>query len=354
MFELNTARTCRIPFCSNVATGHENFCGACSKAVDLINTEHADAVGGVLDYIDHTKQLWDDSPTRRVTPLQLGSSELLDALGEPRGLVRGGTTLVSSAVHNFKTGFLNTLFVQAALFNHPSMFDPTRKPLLVLIHTENEESDTVLWIYKYLKENETGEVVDIDPTTLDDDGYSAIEDYVSNRLTCRGYYVDIRKIDPSTTTAEAFIDKMTLLEASNYEIHGIFFDMPTMLLGPANNNPAKKRRDIIRELRIYSSAIGSALMFTHQLSPQVLSLLRESTSREFVQEVSGKGFHDGCPDLNQEVDTVITIDLDCTNRLPLLNVQVVKKRNQPWDYHDGFIKLPLQPVGGLMWDKPTE
>lgn len=54
---------------------------------------------------------------------------------------------VNSLQHNYKSGFLKSIFMQVARFNRPQMKDPKKKPALIYLSFEDETVDTLEYMY---------------------------------------------------------------------------------------------------------------------------------------------------------------------------------------------------------------
>ena len=134
-----------------------------------------------------------------------------------------------------------SLFTQIALFNKPCLRDKTRKPLLLFVSFENEIQDNLLWIYRYLKENDTGEAV-IDADVNIDEAAR----YVSERLRETGFEIRMDRFDPTEFGPASFVSYLDSLYADGYEIVGLVVDYLNML--PKTGIEAKTAGDDIRLL----------------------------------------------------------------------------------------------------------
>lgn len=156
--------------------------------------------------------------------LRTGWKGLNRALGTVGAFKRGEFGLIGGLPHNFKSGFMLSLFVHFALFNKPFLRDKTRKPLLYFITMENEIGDNLLWIYKYLKENDTGVAV-IDSEI---DQEEAAE-YVAMRLRSNGFEVKMDRFDPTEFSCASLVGVLEGLMAEGYEIVGLLIDYLNMI-----------------------------------------------------------------------------------------------------------------------------
>ncbi|AEH03557.1 DnaB-like replicative helicase [Pseudomonas phage PhiPA3] len=167
-----------------------------------------------------------------------GFNRILGSLGAFR---RGEFITTAALQHNFKSYMLMLLFSHIALFNRPFMRDKTKKPLLLFVTLENEISDNLLTIYKYIRENETGEeiiVADIDKREA--------AAYVCARLQENGFNVKMIRFDPTEFTIGGFTNYLDGLQSQGYEIQMLMVDYLNML--PKTGLDAKVAGDDIRLL----------------------------------------------------------------------------------------------------------
>lgn len=283
--------------------------------------------------------------------LQLGLKGLNRMLGKVAALKRGEFGIVGGLQHNFKSGFMMMLFVHIALFNKPFMRDKTRKPLLYFITFENEIPDNLLWIYKYLKENDTGEpVVDAE---VDINEAAA---YVQERLMANGFHIRMDRFDPSDFTAASLISTLDALYADGYEIQLLITDYLNMI--SKSGIDAKVAGDdirlLFRRMRNYTTPRGITFISPHQLSSDALQLTRENVE-DFVKVVANKGYYDGCRRLGQEPDLEIFIHIVKINGASYLTVQRGKHRNANLTPEkDQYAVFPFQQVGTIPWDLDKE
>ena len=278
--------------------------------------------------------------------------------GEHGGFRRGEMIVVGALQHQFKTGFTLSIFKQAALYNTPWMRDPTKKPLLLHISTENDLQINMLWLYSNIKENETGEEVDLNYFKVEDEEekkrrFSEAVRYVHERMSATGYHVRMVRMNPSDTTVHSLFEKILELEAEGYEIHLIVCDYLNMISkkGCTVGGPSGEDiRDLYRRVRNFTSPKGITFITPHQLSSDAKSLVRGGVEN-FVQEIANKGYYDGCKRVDQEVDMEIYIHIVKVNGASYLTMQRGKHRKVKItpDRHLHCV-LPFSPVGAIRDD----
>lgn len=277
---------------------------------------------------------------------KLGWKGINRMLGKLGALRRGEFVLGGGLQHNFKTGFALTIFAHVCLFNRPFMRDRNKKPLVVFVTLENELSDNLLILYKYLVENETGEAVDeslinpIEATT-----------YISARLQESGFKVLITRFDPTEFTISGFTGWLDSLQAQGYEIQYLCVDYLNML--PKTGLDAKVAGDdirlLFRRMRNYTAPRGITFFSPHQLSSDALQLMRENTE-DFVKIVANRGYYDGCRRLGQEPDLELIFHIVKVAGKSYFTVQRGKHRNNVTAEVDQYCVLPFAAVGTIPWD----
>lgn len=282
--------------------------------------------------------------------LQSGWKGLNRALGQTGAFRRGELTIIGGLQHHFKSGFLMSLFVHAALFNKPVMRDKARKPLLYFISFENEITDNLLWIYKYLKENDDGEAV-IDSQV----NVAEASVYVSERLRATGFEIRMDRYDPTDFTATSLTSTLEGLIADGYEIHGLYLDYLNMISksGIEAKVAGDDIRFLFRKIRNFCSPRGIALFSPHQLSSDALQLTRDNVD-DFVKVIANRGYYDGCRRLGQEPDLELMIHKVVTDGKSYLTVQRGKHRNAVTPEKDLYFVLPFMPIGTIPWDVDRE
>lgn len=290
--------------------------------------------------------------------LRMGWQGLNRMTGEHFGIRRGETVVVGALQHNFKSGFTLNMFKHAALYNVPFMRDPTKKPCLVHISTENDLQLNIIWLYANLVENETGQECDLSQFNVEDPELKAqriaeATRYVHERLTANGYHIKMVRMDPSNTSYHSLFEYIQKLEADGYEIHMVVCDYLNMIskAGCTQGGPTGADiRELFRRVRNFMSPRGIAFVTPHQLSTEAKGLVRGGVEN-FVQEIANKGYYDGCRTIDQEVDLELYIHIVKVNGASFLTVQRGKHRKvKITPEKDLYCVLPFSPVGGIRDD----
>lgn len=271
-------------------------------------------------------------------------------LGSTGAFRRGEFIIGGGLQHNFKSGLAMCLLTHICLFNKPFLRDRTKRPLIVFVTLENEITDNLLFIYKYLKENETG----ISILTKDIDVNEAAQ-YVCARLEESGFSVKMIRFDPTEFTIAAFTNYLDGLAAEGYELQMLFVDYLNML--PKTGLDAKVAGDdirlLFRRLRNYTSSRAITVFTPHQLSSDALQLTRDNVE-DFVKIVANRGYYDGCRRLGQEPDLEVLFHKVVFKGKSYLTFQRGKHRNTVTREDDQYFILPFDDVGTIPWDEDKE
>lgn len=271
-------------------------------------------------------------------------------LGPNEVMKRGEFVLMSALQHNFKTGTMLSLYTHFALFNKPFLRDPTKIPLLYFVTLENEVPDNVLWLYRYMKENETGVAV-IDSEVNPQEAAA----YVIGKLSENGFKVIMDRFDPTEFNAAGFLARLDQLQAEGYEIIALLVDYLNMVskTGIDFKVAGDDIRYLFRRIRNYTSPRGILTLTPHQMSSDAVSLLRENIE-DFVKTVANKNYYDGCKRLGQEPDLEFFQHIVKTGGKSYLTLQRGKHRNVVCAEKNMYFVLPFQEIGTIPWDIDKE
>lgn len=228
-------------------------------------------------------------------------------LGEVGGIRRGDQACIGALQHNFKSGLLLHIPRMIAQYNTPYMLDPKKKPLIVHISLENDAEDNTLALYKWFKENETGEKVDVRDPDFDD---LAAAKYVKEKLGVNGYHFKFFRFEGTDFTYTKFIALLEDLQRE-YEIHMVSVDYLNLMSkqGCQGGTDSAIIRELFRRMRNYCNPRDIAFLTAHQLSSDAKNLLRMGCDN-FVKEVANKGYWADCRQLDQEIDLEIIVNLE--------------------------------------------
>lgn len=294
-----------------------------SSALDIIATmEHFTAentaqgirgIAGVVDYVDYgneqeLEELFELAQQEVALDgiLKTGYQAINRMMGDYGGFRRGDMIVVGAFQHNYKTGFTLNLTRQIATYNKPYMLDPSKKPLIVHLSTENHSTDNLMLMYQSIYENEYGTACDTRNVTRDQAAR-----YVKERLGVNGYHFKALRVDPSEFTYQSLFSMIMELEAEGYEIHLLTIDYLNMFnkAGCVQAFTGSDTRDLFRRVRNFCSKRKITVITPHQISTEAKVLLRQGV-QYIVKELVGKSYWDSCKTLDQEVDIEILIHIE--------------------------------------------
>lgn len=227
-----------------------------------------------------------------------------------KGFRKGQMGIVCSLQHNYKSGFLKSVFMQVARYNQPQLKDPKKKPALVYLSFEDETIDTLEFMYTYLYYHVNRRLPE-NEDDLKNLSTEQIQDYVIKRLGTNGFEIFLVRADPSLWTYQNIFSLVNQYEAQGYEVQMMILDYLAILptTGCDNSGPAGTAlRDMFRRVRNFSSSKNIAMISAHQLSTESKALIRNGIQDSlFVKEVAGKGYTEGSKQIDQVVDFEIYI-----------------------------------------------
>lgn len=274
-----------------------------------------------------------------------GINRMLDG-----GFRLGETWVIGALQHQYKSGFSLTIFKQIALYNIPTLKDPTKKPLLLRISFEDDLKLNFQFLYANLKENETGQVMSEDD--LKNIPAEELASYVNERLSVNGWYTHFMFVNPSDWTYRDVINKIIELESQGYEVQLCMLDyllkLPTT--GCDQGPMGHDIRNLYERLRNFFAARSICFITPHQLSTEAKQLVRDG-SLDFVKKINGGGYYAGCKQIDQVVDGELYIHIEKLNNESQLTIQRGKHRKikqTPWEYL--YAVLPFVKGGGIRDD----
>lgn len=215
-----------------------------------------------------------------------------------------------SLQHNYKSGFLKSVFMQIARHNQPRLKDPKKKPALLYLSFEDETIDTLEFMYTYLYYHENRKLPE-DTDDIKSMSTEQIQDYVIKRLGQNGFEIFLVRADPSVWTYQNIFSLVNQLEANGYELQFYVIDYLAILptTGCDNSGPTGTAlRDMFRRVRNFNSSKQIGCSVAHQLSSESKALIRNGIQDSlFVKEVAGKGYTEGSKQIDQVVDYEIYI-----------------------------------------------
>lgn len=262
--------------------------------LNLMNMSDPDSLKRVLEQAK-------ENSTGGGSVFKTGYHALNRMLGEANGLRRGMFVLIGALTHGYKSGLCHDLFRHACIYNSPVVSEENKIPTILYFSTENGAEEDLMRMYTRLRENETGEAVDISQVDI---GFAS--KYISSRLQERGWHVDMLRINPGDFDFVKLAAIVTKYESAGHEIYAIFFDYLSLI----NKTQFKGGvigediRQLMEKTRTFMSARNILFVTPHQLSQEAMTLSRTNIPN-FVQEVAGKNYWDGSRRIANEADLEI-------------------------------------------------
>lgn len=182
-----------------------------------------------------------DAATDGTAMLNLNWGPDHPVFGHGGGLVYGTITSIAAPVHNFRTGMALSLLTHAGVVNMPPEVDEGQVPTLVFVTAENAPADLYLWIYRYLKENDTGTaLVDVDPDVA--------RRYVRRIIGGNGWAVRILSVEPSLTDV-AGLTALLLNEVAGGFTPGLVVVDPGECIGSGDDAGIETLKEFVSQHR---------------------------------------------------------------------------------------------------------
>lgn len=226
------------------------------------------------------------------------------------GMRPGDAVVVGALQHSYKTGMTLSMFAQIALFNRPEPFliDFNKKPLLLRISFEDSMANNLMFLYQYLKYNETRQKVN-----LKDIDIKEANQYIKEQLHQNGWHVKMIRVDPDQWTYRSIFNKIVEYEAQGYEVKVLMLDYLSKIskAGCVNNGMiGGEMADLLSKLRNFSASRGMLFVTPHQLSTEAKMLARSGIAEDqLVLEWKGKGYWEGNKGLDRVYDIGILLHL---------------------------------------------
>lgn len=219
--------------------------------------------------------------------------------GKSGGGRRGESLLIGAMEYNYKSSMCLQHFRWAATYNIPKLTDPSKKPLLYRMSLENDLHQDILFLYQEIYANEHGQIPDMDKINIDE-----ADAYVKDRLQRNGWHVIIEQYDPNKLTYHTVLKILDDLQSQGYEIHLFNVDYIAMIdkAGCGGGAMGDDIRLLFRRVANYCKAKNIWYITPHQIGSKAFELRRQGREDDFVKDIAGRGYWDGCQRLGQEPD----------------------------------------------------
>lgn len=329
-----------------------------NKLEGMVNTTSSDDPG-VIDEIDMTNENALEAITKRVSESNQGVRILKSGWKELNKMTQGGFRgremwTFNALPHNYKSGMLQSLFVQFCTLNTPELKDPSKKPAIIYISFEDNSDVFTEFMFKYLYWKEYNKEPTVNEMTPLEMGK-----YIKEKLTATGYTPITLRVDPGKWTYRDLFNKILTYEASGYEFHACIVDYLTKLptTGCKSNGPmGSDVVDLFQKCRSFFSIKEICFITAQQLDTRSRELLKGdkgdlefsssaiNKAKEFVKEVASKGYTEFTKQTDQIVDGEICMHIVRDKDKSLLTLQRGKHRiTSIISDHDKYQTLTFQP-----------
>lgn len=221
--------------------------------------------------------------------------------GPAGGWRRGMSLLVLAMEFSYKSSMCLHIFRWLAVYNKPYVSEEKKdkKPLLYRMSLENNLWQDVLYLYQEIYANEHGVLPDMEAVD-----YIDADRYVKAKLQANGWHVIMEQYDPNQLNFRTVFDIIEKLEADGYDVQHFNIDYLAMIdkAGCEGNATGDDIRTLFRKTANFCKKKNIYLVTPHQISSDAFQLRRAGREEDFVKDVAGKGYIDGCRRLNQEPD----------------------------------------------------
>lgn len=219
--------------------------------------------------------------------------------GEYGGGLPGESLLVGAMEFNYKSSMCRNLLRWACIYNKPKLIDPKKKPLIYRMSLEDDYQKDIIQIYKEIYANEYGSLPDMATIDIDE-----ANKYIFDRLQRNGWHVIIEQYDPNKLTYQTVIQILDNLQAQGYEIKMFNVDYIALIdkAGCTGGSTGDDIRLLYRKISNYCKANQIWYITPHQISSKAFELRRQGKEDDFLKDILGKGYWDGCQRLGQEPD----------------------------------------------------
>nr|DAS75666.1 MAG TPA: DNA polymerase B Like Replicative Helicase [Caudoviricetes sp.] len=269
-------------------------------------------------------------------------------LGEVGGLRRGNAYVIGALPNKGKSYVTMRLTTDIMRINHPFMFEPTKKPMVVHFSMENDVPTNLKFLYRGLYEEEHQQPCDI----LNTDPHQ-MASYLKEKLLATGYHFKFYHLDPTNCDYRKILTQLLELEAEGYEIHLCAVDYLAMINsdGLKDESRAFWIRQLFKVMRNFTNPRKITLLTPHQVATDAAVLIRAGTD-DFVKQIAGKRYWADCRSIDMEVDceVVLNVEKDAQGNSWMAFGRGKDRSSPTTPEKDKFFFLPFAQYGGLIMD----
>jgi len=221
-----------------------------------------------------------------------------------QGGIRQGELMLTPALqHNFKTGGTLTMTRQIAQYNEPHT-ENDKKKIIIRLSFEDSLLNNMVFLYKNIVFNETGEKVDIKTPTNEEMSKKVID-----VMSKSGFEVAFHRLDPHSYSYIDIFELVSKYESDGYEVTLLVVDylLKISLAGCDLSGPhGTAQRNLFEKFRDGCAAKDIAAIVPAQLGPKAKSTLDSIEDHDqFLPKIAGQGMTSGSSQIDQVVDSCI-------------------------------------------------
>ena len=241
------------------------------------------------------------------------------------GIKLGTFNTVAALQHNYKSGFGRSLFAQMVTCNDALETEDNKKPLALYISFEDPIQYTTSFLHQYFRFADNRTIEGIDNISEDD-----VTDYLYEKLTARGWYIDMIHVNPSEWGYRNILNLVLEYEVKGYEVKIMVVDylskLPTVGCDKSGAM-GTDYQDMFRRVKNYVMSKDIAFVTPHQLNTEAKSLwASQLRGHELLDAVVGGGYYAKSKQLDVEIDLELYLALERKGDNSYLCVQRGKHR----------------------------
>jgi len=196
----------------------------------------------------------------------------------------GEVTMINSPTHGFSAGMVYSTLVHFCLLNKPVVRFPERKPLILLFDQDTKPADSLLWMYRYLKENIEGVAITHD--TVD---HMEVMPYVDGHLTTSGFTYEIASVGSDECDMANVLEYIEdTYPADEFDLQALLINPGKTFLSPKEGVPEKE--DPIpynlQSFRHFCQYRGTAGIITLGFMRNVMELQGEMDTKDNIPRIT--------------------------------------------------------------------
>lgn len=261
----------------------------------------------------------------------------------------GDVTMINSPTHGFSAGMVYSTLVHFCLLNKPIVRYPKKKPLILLFDQDTKPADSLLWLYRYLKENIEGVAVTHD--TVD---HTEIMPYVDGYLTNNGFTYEIASVGTDECDMTNVLDYIEdTYPMDEFDLQVVLINPGKTFLSPKEGVPEKEEPVLynLNAFRQFCRYRGAAGVITLGFMRNVMELQGEMDTKDNIPRITLKNpdYLEHGEEVLKLADNQLVVDMHAVGTSTWLNYGHNSKS-------DGVVKygeIDFEDLGSLPFTYPA-